>query len=127
MDTLKNSVADFFDNDSSEYLQHKYAQSGDSFMALRRERADAMLMKYVAPSFNESFRFADCGCGPGILVDVVAKHRINYCGVDISEAMLKLARQQPVDFPSALVQKQVLRSDVESLPFKSESFDAAAS
>jgi ubiquinone/menaquinone biosynthesis C-methylase UbiE len=127
MNTQKHRVADFFDNDSSEYLEQKYASNADSFMALRRGRVNEMLMKHVVPAFNEEFRFLDCGCGPGILLDMVAKHRISYWGVDISDEMLRLARRQPAQFTSALIGKHLLRSDVESLPFRSGTFDAAAS
>jgi ubiquinone/menaquinone biosynthesis C-methylase UbiE len=127
MDKLKNRIARFFDIDSSEYLEHKYAKSGDSFMALRKKRANEVLLRHLAPSFHESFRFLDCGCGPGILIDVLASHKINYWGIDISEEMLKLAKRQPDDRPSLLGQKHLIRGDVEHLPFRSESFDAAAS
>lgn len=127
MDKLKDRIARFFDVDSSEYLEHKYGRSGDSFMALRRERASAILSQYVTPSFHEEFHFLDCGCGPGILLDVLARHAINYCGLDLSEEMLKLARRQPAEGPSALRQKHLIRGDVESLPFPSGRFDAAAS
>ena len=127
MDTLKNRIRRFFDTDSSEYLEHKYAKNGNSFMALRRERASELLSTHVAPSFNESFRFLDCGCGPGILVDVLAGHKIDYWGIDISEEMLKLAKRQPGNGPAISGQKHLTRGDVESLPFRSGSFDAAAS
>lgn len=127
MDSLRDRVTDFFDSDSSEYLRHKYGKDADSYMALRRERVESLLTKHLAPSFGDGFRLIDCGCGPGILLDVVGKYRINYCGVDISEGMLKLARTQPPGTASNLLRKDVLRSDVESLPFKSASFDAATS
>jgi ubiquinone/menaquinone biosynthesis C-methylase UbiE len=126
MDKLKTTVAHFFDNDSSEYLEHKYARSGGSFMALRKERAHEVLSSHVAPLFNARFRFLDCGCGPGILVDVLAGHNIDYWGIDISHEMLKLARAQPGDDRFVSGRKRLIRGDVESLPFRSGSFDAAA-
>jgi ubiquinone/menaquinone biosynthesis C-methylase UbiE len=127
MDTLKNTVARFFDTDSSEYLEHKYSSGGDSYMALRKERAQAMLSAHVAPSFNEHFRCLDCGCGPGILQDVIASDPMNYWAMDISEEMLKLARRRSTKGRLVAGQKHLTRGDVESLPFRSASFDAAAS
>lgn len=127
MKDLKNNIARFFDNDSSEYLEHKYVRNSGSFMALRKERARDILLKYVAPSFNEGFEFLDCGCGPGILLDILSKYKICYWGIDLSEEMLKLARKQAEVDSSILVQKHFLRGDVENLPFKSDSFDAVAS
>ena len=127
MDTLKSRIGRFFDSDSSEYLAHKYAGAGDSFMALRREKAADVLKAHVAPAFNEHFRFLDCGCGPGILLDVLAGHDVRYWGIDLSEQMLRLAQNHPLDQPSGLSRRQLIRGDVESLPFRSASFDAVAS
>jgi len=127
MDEVKNRIAHFFDVDSSEYFAHKYVKGGDSFMALRKERAHDVLSTHVAPSFHDGFRFLDCGCGPGILLDVLGRHNIRYWGIDISEEMLKLANGQRADKSVVAGQQQLIRGDVESLPFQSESFDAAAS
>jgi len=127
MDTLKNTVNQFFDTDSSEYLEHKYSSGAGSYMALRKERAQAVLSTHVAPSFNEHFRFLDCGCGPGILQDVIAGDPMNYWAMDISEEMLKLAKRRSTKGRLVAGQKHLTRGDVESLPFRTASFDAAAS
>jgi ubiquinone/menaquinone biosynthesis C-methylase UbiE len=127
MDTLKSAVNRFFDVDSSEYLEHKYVAGDGSYMALRRERARALLAAHVALLYNENFRFLDCGCGPGILQDVFAGHAIDYWAMDISEEMLKLARRRSGDGREISGRKHLTRGDVESLPFQSASFDAAAS
>src|SRR5689334_14524588 len=106
MDILKSRVAGFFDRDSAEYLAHKYGQSRDSFMALRREKAAQVLEAHVVPTFNEQFRFLDCGCGPGILLEILSRYRVHYSGVDISEQMLQLARTQSADRESRLASKE---------------------
>ena len=127
MDTQKSKIGRFFDTDSAEYLEHKYAASQDSFMARRREKAAALLRDHVAPSFNEHFEFLDCGCGPGILLEVLSGYNIRYCGFDLSEQMLRLARKQPAVSPSGLTRRQFIQGDVENLPFRTASFDAIAS
>src|SRR5687767_8775012 len=103
MDTLKNEVGQFFDKDARDYLAHKYPGDTHSFMALRRVQAARLLEKYLAPGFNEHFKIVDCGCGPGILIDVLAPHRIRYTGLDLSAEMLNLAKRQPADGQARLV------------------------
>ncbi len=127
MDPQKTEIARFFDKDSAEYLKHKYTKGGNSYMALRRVKAAELLARFVAPGFATNFRFLDCGCGPGILLDVLARYPIRYSGVDISIEMLKLAARQPEDGRCELLEKNLLRCDVERLPFASGTFDAAAS
>jgi len=126
IDNPKDRIAHFFDDDSSDYLKHKYVGSRNSYMALRRFKASDILARYVVPSFNEHFRFLDCGCGPGILLDVLARYPIGYWGLDISHEMLKLADARPETGRSVLTEKHLVRGDVENLPFASGSFDAAA-
>lgn len=128
MDRLKKDVGRFFDGDAKEYLAHKYS-GGDahSYMALRRLKAARLLQQYIAPGFNDQFRIVDCGCGPGILIDVLAPHRISYTGLDLSAEMLNLAKGQPANGESRLLRKNLVRGDVESIPFRTASFDAAAS
>lgn len=124
---LKDSVANFFDGDSSEYLEHKYAADHASYMFLRRDKARELIVRHLVPKFNEQFHFLDSGCGPGILLQVLDSYHINYWGIDISLEMLKLASRTVAPGSSALVQRQFLNSDVERVPFPADSFDAATS
>lgn len=129
MQAMKNSkedVAQFFEDDSSDYLKHQYAEVPDSFMALRRERAARLIEAHVVPSMNEHFRFLDAGCGPGILLEVLGRYPIQYSGVDISTQMLELARRQSRGCAAGF-RGEFLQGDVEHLPFPSNSFGAAAS
>ena len=123
----KDSIAKFFDGDSSEYLEHKYAADNASYMYLRRDKARELIVKHLAPKFSEHFYILDSGCGPGILLQVLDAYRINYWRVDISMEMLKLASQASRPGSSSLVQRQLLNGDVERVPFPADSFDAAAS
>lgn len=126
MDKDKNSIITFFDNDSYEYLEYKYKKKRCSFMSLRKRKAIELIVKYLVPWFNEEYFLLDAGCGPGILLDFFSDYKINYLGVDISIEMLHLARQQAA-ISSLPLQGQFLRSDIENLPFKSNSFGAVIS
>ena len=68
----------------------------------------------------------DIGSGPGLLVrelgsSVGAKGRV--CGVDLSDAMLAIARERCAD----QAQVEFERADASQLPYPDESFDAVVS
>jgi SAM-dependent methyltransferase len=60
----------------------------------------------------------DVGCGTGSYTAALAQHGWNVTGVDISEDMLRLARERGV---------RTIRTDATALPFEDASFDAAVS
>lgn len=126
MKNSKEDIAQFFEDDSSDYLKHQYAEVPDSFMALRRERAARLIGTHLAPLIDERFRFLDAGCGPGILLEVLGRYPIQYSGVDISAQMLELARRQSSRCVAGF-RGEFQQGDVERLPFPSDSFAAAAS
>lgn len=126
MNNSKDDVAQFFGDDSSAYLRHQYTQGADSFMALRRERAADLIRTHLAARLDDSFRFLDAGCGPGILLEVLGRHPIQYFGIDISQQMLALARRQGAHCVAGF-RGEFLQADVERLPFPTGCFHAAAS
>jgi len=126
MNHSRDPVARFFGEDSADYLRHQYTQGADSFMALRRERAARLLRTHLAPVLDGSFRFLDAGCGPGILLEVLGRHPIEYVGIDISAQMLALARREATRCVAGF-RGEFLQADVERMPFPAGSFDAAAS
>lgn len=126
MKDYKNSVADFFGDDSYDYLRYQYTVGPDSFMSLRRERAARLIRVHLAPALAESFRFLDAGCGPGVLLETLGRFPIEYVGVDISYEMLAFARQQTANSVAGF-RGEFLQADVEQLPFRSGYFDASAS
>lgn len=127
MTNSKDNVGNFFDADSSDYLKHQYTEGADSFMSLRRECASDLIARHLAPGFDESSRFLDAGCGPGILLKVVGRYPIAYSGLDISQEMLALAKQQAAACPEPKFRSDFRQGDVEHLPFEAGSFHAAAS
>lgn len=62
----------------------------------------------------------DCGMGPGRLLAELERGGWSVSGIDISGEMVSLARAR---LPDAA--KRLLKGPIESLPFPSESFDAA--
>jgi SAM-dependent methyltransferase len=60
----------------------------------------------------------DVGCGTGSYTAALAERGWDVTGVDISEDMLRLARERGV---------RTVHADATSLPFEDESFDAAVS
>lgn len=65
-------------------------------------------------------RLLDAGCGGGIYLVEAARRGAQATGVDLSEAMLRVARRRAAD-AGVLIQLQ--RGDVRALPFADNSFD----
>jgi SAM-dependent methyltransferase len=63
-------------------------------------------------------RILDVGCGTGVHMAALAEHDWTVTGVDISDDMLRIARERGLD---------VIRADATALPFDDESFEAAVS
>ncbi len=65
----------------------------------------------------------DIGSGPGLLLQEMAEIvglRGRICGLDVSEDMVEMARQQCLDFPQVYVNE----GGAEKLPYPDASFDA---
>lgn len=63
-------------------------------------------------------KLLDVGCGTGFFAAVMAAHGWTVTGIDVSEDMLRRARERGLD---------VLRADGAELPFEARSFDAVLS
>lgn len=79
----------------------------------------AAVLRLLGSSF-EQCSVVDCGMGPGRLLVELARRGWSVAGVDISGEMVARARARLPESADRLVQ-----GTVESLPFPSESFDAA--
>lgn len=68
----------------------------------------------------------DLGCGSGLSSQCIEEFGHRWIGVDISEAMINVAKERKQE--GELDDLQILKSDLgDGLPFKSGSFDAAIS
>lgn len=65
-------------------------------------------------------RLLDAGCGDGLYLVEAARRGARASGVDISEAMLTVARRRAED---AEVDVDLRKGDVTALPFQDETFD----
>jgi len=63
-------------------------------------------------------RLLDVGCGTGAYTNSTTQHRWTATGIDVSEDMLRFARQRGLE---------VVRADAAALPFDDKSFDAVIS
>ena len=60
----------------------------------------------------------DVGCGTGFLLDILAKQRpARYCGVDLSDEMIRMARNKQIEVAEFAV------GSADKLPYPDESFD----
>jgi len=63
----------------------------------------------------------DVACGPGFVAEAALKHDCKVVGMDISDAMLELARARCDGKPV-----QFVAGDAQAMPFADESFDCVA-
>ena len=70
---------------------------------------------------NEKLRILDIGTGPGIVAFLLTELGHDVTGVDLSEEMLRNARENVARFNLPVEFRQ---GDAENLPFEDESFDA---
>ncbi|MCP9258666.1 putative 18S rRNA (guanine-N(7))-methyltransferase [Dirofilaria immitis] len=99
----------------------KYSQNSHIIEIQTRmtERAIELL---ALPDDNESRLLLDIGCGSGLSGEVITEMGHNWIGVDISEAMLKVA----VD--DREIDGDVMLKDIgDGLPFRPGTFDGAIS
>jgi SAM-dependent methyltransferase len=96
-----DGIADWYDH------EFRSPPSGD----LRRETLRRILGE--GPG-----RLLDVGCGTGVYTTMTSRYRWAATGIDVSEDMLRLARQRGLE---------VIHADATDLPFEDESFDAVMS
>lgn len=70
----------------------------------------------LADYVKDGDKVLDIGCGNGRFLYALHHKDVDYCGIDTSEELIKLAKQK---FPKA----DFLRADALDLPFENNSFD----
>ncbi|PIN75752.1 hypothetical protein COV18_02805 [Candidatus Woesearchaeota archaeon CG10_big_fil_rev_8_21_14_0_10_37_12] len=84
---------------------------------VKSENFDNEFIERFLRNFNREKKILDVGCGSGnVTNDLVSKHRLNVVAIDISPAMIKLAKKR---FPKLDVRKM----DLRDLKFSSGCFD----
>jgi len=99
-----------------------YAGSYDAWFTTLRgqvvwEVERKLLCDFLRPRPGEEI--LDAGCGTGLLTKELAARGVNVTGIDISPAMLAVAREKTREFPNVVL----ARADITALPLPSCVFD----
>lgn len=107
----KEKVRGFYNNFAKDYDKNRYASEDQKFN-------DTFAKKIVAEIVGDcnGKMVLDCGCGTGRFVEFFYKAGAVIVGSDISDNMLKIAKER---VPTATF----VKADVFSLPFKDKNFD----
>jgi glycosyltransferase involved in cell wall biosynthesis/trans-aconitate methyltransferase len=106
-------IKEKFNNESSRYEQDMYLNT------LGARFVDGVEKEAILSSFSEKGKILDLGVGTGRWSRELVKLGNDVIGVDISDKMLEVARK---NIPSDRF--KTVNSDMESLPFDDEEFDA---
>jgi ubiquinone/menaquinone biosynthesis C-methylase UbiE len=121
--TDSTGVNDFFDQNVADYESKHYGHGVRSFMTVRQRRVMELVDKL---HLSRGAAVLDAGCGPGYLLEALARRGFQVSGMDGSDRMLESAearlRAAQPDFPFTLKQ-----GDIERLPFEDAQFDLVLS
>lgn len=112
--TLRADPGEFFDREADLY-DAAHDRDGSAVNPLRVRMAVALRLLGATPG-----TVVDLGMGPGRLLEELDRQGWSVAGVDVSGEMVSLARARLPE-----VADRLLQSPMESLPFSSQSFDAA--
>lgn len=104
-----------------ESVKDVYNKVATPFVASRAR--DWSEFEIIAPHIHSGIKLLDAGCAHGRLVPTFLKHDLkkeNYIGIDISENLIKKAREMFPDMHFDI-------GDVCNLPYKDSAFDAVVS
>jgi len=105
--------------DQKSLVQQGYDRCAAAYDAARQQEA-APQLSLLTSRLQDEAQVLDIGCGAGVPVANLLSKRFSVTGVDISSAMIQLARQH---VPHATF----VQSDIMALDFPPASFDAIVS
>jgi ubiquinone/menaquinone biosynthesis C-methylase UbiE len=111
---MRTEVADFFNDQACGYSEG-YRSVVDVRSFIFSERKSVVLNMLG----HEYLRILDVGCGPGVYTDDLLTRCKEFYGIDISEKMIKIARDKKLANANFSV------GNIESLQFENGFFDAA--
>ena len=118
---LKESAIKHFHDKSRLYTErYRVKASGDVLQPRHR----ALLQMVKTLGLPQASRILDLGCGPGLLSLDLAKQGYRGVGLDAAPAMIERCTLRAAD-EGFLGLWHYQLGDVEALPFRNESFDAA--
>jgi ubiquinone/menaquinone biosynthesis C-methylase UbiE len=113
-DKIKSS----YDRDATDFLVTR--TEGRSLLGFGHREIEQPYMFGSVPTDLRNKKLLDLGCGPGIHAKEYVKRGAEVIGVDLSEEMIRLAREYCPD-------GKFRKSDAYQLPFQNSSFDIVTS
>ena len=111
---MKEIIKEYWSKRADDY--NKFVRC--SMHSTKKKAWQGILMKTLG---EEKLKILDVGTGPGLIALFLAELGHDVTGMDISEEMLKKARENAKAFN---IPAKFMQGDAEDLPFESESFDA---
>jgi ubiquinone/menaquinone biosynthesis C-methylase UbiE len=116
-------VTDFFDSHVEDYEAKHYAGEVRSFMTVRQERVLQFVDELKLP---RGAHVLDAGCGPGYLLEALARRGLQAYGMDAAAGMLRSA-QVRLDAARPAFPVSLEQGNIERLPYADASFDLVCS
>jgi ubiquinone/menaquinone biosynthesis C-methylase UbiE len=112
-----------FSETADHYASKHYNDAVRSFMTVRQDR---VLELIDGLRLKEGSDVLDAGCGPGFIVEQLARRGFRVSGMDGADGMLRSARVRLRDAAPRLT-PDFSRGDIEHLPYADASFDLVVS
>ena len=103
-------------------IQERFTRTAEVFTRYAVEESDEYVrrkIEFIVPQSHE--HALDIACGPGTLALALRPAIARVCGIDLTEKMLRLARERAAE--KGFDHADLVRGDVEQLPFPERSFD----
>jgi ubiquinone/menaquinone biosynthesis C-methylase UbiE len=117
------NVTEFFDSHVGDYEAKHYGATARSYMTVRQGRVLEFVDSLTLPP---GARVLDAGCGPGFLLEALARRGFQADGLDASEEMLRSAKSR-LEAARPAFSASFKVGSVEALPYEDESFDLVCS
>lgn len=119
---FEDAVGHFSDT-ADHYARKHYDDPVRSFMTVRQRRVLEFIDRL---SLSDGAKVLDAGCGPGYLLERLARRGFRVSGLDAAEGMLANARVR-LETTESRFPVDLKRGDIEELPYEAESFDLVLS
>jgi ubiquinone/menaquinone biosynthesis C-methylase UbiE len=100
------------------YDQRRFKSLKGKWLDAREKRIIGELLEYLP----QGSQILDLACGTGRIAEFLLSRDYEVCGVDISQEMLKVAKERLSNFGELIEFQQ---ADAERLPFEEKRFDSA--
>lgn len=119
---IKIKVTNYWTERADSFLVQRQRELGSSKAAQWMQEITAWLPD--PKSMDKPVRILDVGCGTGYFVVLLGKEGFDVTGIDLTQEMIKKAKELICDHGPYPENVQVMEMDAEKLSFEDESFDA---